>query len=104
MPGPGSPGTSAALNRPYCHARARQVIATTSARPPTANRPPPLLAALLHVRPDELLGVFLEHLVDLVEDRVHVVRELFVPLLALLGGPGLGLLGLFGAPDRKSVV
>src|ERR1017187_372784 len=85
MPGPGCPGTSAALNRPYCHARARQGIATTAARPPTANRPPSLLAALLHVGPDKLLGVFLEHFVDLVEDRVHVVRELFLPLLPLLG-------------------
>src|ERR1022692_4133606 len=100
MPGPGCPGTSAALNRPYCHARARQVIATTAARPPTANRPPSLLAALLHVGPDKLLGVFLEHFVDLVEDRVHVVRELFVPLLALLGGRALPSTDPTATPER----
>src|SRR5690348_18500125 len=52
----------------------------------------------MHVRPDELLGVLLEYLVDLVEDRVHVVGELLLPLPDLLGTPGLGLLGLFGAP------
>src|SRR5579862_9714613 len=59
-----------------------------------------LLAALLDVRADELLGVLLEHLVDLVEDRVHVVGELLVPLLDLLGGRGLVLLGLLGTPRR----
>src|SRR5207244_13408798 len=57
-----------------------------------------LLAALLHVRPNELLGVLLEHLVDLVEDGVHVVGELFVPLLDFLCTASLGLFGLFGAP------
>src|SRR5438874_12198408 len=71
-------------------------------RPPTANRPAPgaprLLAALLHVGPDELLGVLLEHLVDLVQDGVHVVGELFVPLPDFLGAASLGLFGLFGAP------
>ena len=41
------------------------------------------LAALLHEAADELLGVGLEHLVDVVEDRVDVVVEL---LLALGGG------------------
>src|ERR1700722_9145146 len=69
---------------------------TTLARTPTANRPPVLLSALLHVRPDELLGVLLEHLVDLVEDGVHVIGELFVPLGNLRGGARLGLFGLFG--------
>ena len=59
-----------------------------------------LLAALLDVRADELLGVLLEHLVDLVEDRVHVVGELLVPLLDLLGRGGLVLLGFLGAPRR----
>src|SRR5487761_1277775 len=47
---------------------------------PTANRSGRgdggLLAALLDVRTDELLGVLLKHLVDFVEDRVHVVGEL----------------------------
>src|SRR6476620_986298 len=56
---------------------------------------PGLLAALLHVRPDELLGVLLEHLVDLVQDGVHVVGELLLPLPDFLGAAGLGL---FGAP------
>src|SRR5580658_7817633 len=60
---------------------------------------PPLLPALLHVGPDELLGVLLEHLVDLVENRVHVVGELLLPLPDLLGGAGLHLVGLFGAPS-----
>src|SRR5579871_4337345 len=60
----------------------------------------PLLAALLDVRAHELLGVLLEHLVDLVEDRVDVVGELLVPLLDLLGGRGLVLLGLLGTPRR----
>src|SRR3984893_14213093 len=56
-----------------------------------------LLPALLHVGADELLGVLLEHLVDLVEDRVHVVGELLVPLLDLLGRRRLVLFGLVGA-------
>src|SRR5208282_2298448 len=47
---------------------------------------------------NELLGVLLEHLVDLVEDRVHVVGELFVPLPDFLGAARLGLFGLLGAP------
>src|ERR1700691_4067664 len=59
-----------------------------------------LLAALLDVRADELLGVLLEHFVDLVEDRVHVVGELLVPLLDLFGGRRLVLFGLVGAPRR----
>src|SRR6202042_2189806 len=59
-----------------------------------------LLAALLDVGADELLGVLLQHLVDLVEDRVHVVGELLVPLLDLLGRRRLVLFGLVGAPRR----
>src|SRR6201996_1232476 len=59
-----------------------------------------LLAALLDVGADELLGVLLEHLVDLVEDRVHVVGELLVALLDLFGRGGLVFLGLLGAPRR----
>src|SRR5580704_13797699 len=70
----------------------------TPACPPTANRRARLLAALLHVRPDELLRVLLEDFVDLVQDRVDIVGELFVALPDLLGGPGLRLLGLLGAP------
>src|SRR5215467_956980 len=49
------------------------------------------LTALLDIGPDELLGVLLQHLVDLVEDRVNVVGQL---LLALLDFPA-GLLGVF---------
>ena len=44
------------------------------------------LAALLDERSDELLGVGLEDLVDLVEDRVDVVVE----RLLALGDVGLG--------------
>src|SRR5690606_3329161 len=40
-----------------------------------------LLATLLHVRADEVLGVLLEHVVDLVEDRVDVLAELLPALL-----------------------
>src|SRR6266851_10218782 len=58
----------------------------------------PSLAALLHVGPDELLGVLLENLVDLVQDRVHVVSELVLPLPDLLAGLCLAFLLLLGAP------
>src|SRR5215469_1897880 len=67
---------------------------------PTANRGRGLLAALLDVRPDELLGVLFEHLVDLVQDRVHVIGQLLVPLLGFLGGGGLLVLRLLG-PARR---
>src|SRR5664280_2166552 len=57
-----------------------------------------LLAALLHVRAHELLGVLLQHVVDLVQERVHVVTELVVPLLdrvcRVLGGRGIDLVVL----------
>src|SRR5580704_11726613 len=56
------------------------------------------LPALLHVGPDELLGVLFEHLVDLVQDRVHVVGQGLLPFLDILGGLRLGLLGLLAAP------
>src|ERR1700753_3922902 len=59
-----------------------------------------LLAALLHVRADELLSVLLEDLVDLVEDRVHVVGELLLPFPGLRVRGGLVFLGLLGAPRR----
>src|SRR5580658_10771561 len=55
-----------------------------------SGRPTRLLPALLDVVPDELLGVLLEHFVDLVEQVV----ELGLELLALGGRRGgLGLLG-----------
>src|SRR6266568_1553970 len=80
----------------------RDMTPETPARPPTANLRAPramvLLAALLHVGADELLGVLLEHLVDLVEDRIHVVGELLVPLPDFLCAARLGLFGLLGAP------
>src|ERR1044072_5185400 len=41
-----------------------------------------LLAALLDVRADEVLGVLLEHVVDLVENRVDILAELLPALLA----------------------
>src|SRR5689334_22818830 len=69
---PGRPEPRAATG----HARPRPP-AERSAR---ARRPSGLLAALLHVGPDEVLGVLLEHVVDLVQDRVHVLAELFAPL------------------------
>src|ERR1700750_1511562 len=59
---------------------------------------PGLLAALLHVGPDELLGVLLEHLVDLVEDGVHVVGQLLLALLDVTRRLRLGPLGFLGAP------
>src|SRR5258708_40148021 len=65
--------------------------------PPGDNR---LLAALLDIGAHELLSVLLEHLVDLIEDRVHVVGELLVALLDLFGRGGLVFLGLLGAPRR----
>src|SRR5579863_1796133 len=63
------------------------------------GRPTRLLPALLHVVADELLGVLLEDLVDLVEQ----VIELGLQLLALRGRRGgLGLLGrLFLARRRR---
>src|SRR5215470_15593811 len=69
---------------------------TATARPPASG----LLAALLHVRPDELLGVLLEHLVDLVEDGIHVVGELFLPLPDFLGAAGLRLSAILRPPRR----
>src|SRR5207245_989878 len=65
---------------------------------PLRANPPASLPALLHVGPDQLLGVLLEHLVDLVENRVHVVRQPLVAFPDFLGGLRLGLLCLFGTP------
>src|SRR5215475_243222 len=67
---------------------------------PNAKRPTASLAALLDVRTDEFLGVLLEHLIDLVEDRVHVVGQLLVPLLGLVGRRSLVFFGLLSAPRR----
>src|SRR2546423_14098858 len=56
----------------------------------------PSLSALLDVAPDELLGVLLQHRVDLVEQVVDVLADLLVPLgdlrVGLGGRPGLDLL------------
>src|SRR5690349_10420521 len=50
------------------------------------NRPPGgLLTTLLHVCADEVLRVLLEHVVDLVEDRVHVLAELLAAFLTCTG-------------------
>src|ERR1700754_2501373 len=70
-------------------------IPSVVAEGPSGRDPPrayaeaaPLLAALLHVRTHEVLGVLLEHVVDLVEDRVDVLAELLAALLAGRGGAG----------------
>src|ERR1700689_4544889 len=72
------------LTRPYCVRRRGWPVpydrgvrpwrrvpapATRTVGPRGPYVPAGLLPALLHVRPDELLRVLLEHLVDLVEDR-----------------------------------
>src|SRR5215467_7958810 len=88
------------LSRHYRPFGMRMYMPAAAMLSPNANRPTASLAALLDVRADELLGVLLEHLVDLVEDRVHVIGELLVPLLDLLGGGRLVLFGLLGAPRR----
>src|SRR5262249_37512225 len=60
-------------------------------RPAGRRRPPRRsLPALLDVGLYELLGVLLQHGVDLVEDLVHLLLE----LLALVGGLGLARLTL----------
>src|SRR3954453_22720623 len=56
-------------------------------RPSTARRRQPtdhrqmtgLLPAFLHKRPNEVLGIRFENVVDLVEDRVDVLGQLLVP-------------------------
>src|SRR6202042_295702 len=63
---------------------------------PAASRVPSV-AALFHVGPYDILGVLLEHLVDLVENRVHVVGELLLPLLDVARCLRLRLLGLLAA-------
>jgi hypothetical protein len=52
----------------------------------------------LHIRADELFGVLLENLVDLVQDRVDVVGQLVLPLLDLIGLPDIGVLLVLGPP------
>src|ERR1700749_2436080 len=93
------------LSRHYRPIRSCYAVRRFAYREPRSRGPYPggrspgrILAALLDVRADELLGVLLQHLVDLVEDGVHVVGELLVPLLDFLGTASLGLFGLFGAP------
>src|SRR5215468_7961972 len=88
------------LSRHYRSFGMRMYMPAAAMLSPNANRPTASLAALLDVRTDELLGVLLEHLIDLVEDRVHVVGQLLVPLLDLIGRRGLVFLGLLGAPRR----
>src|SRR6516162_8593729 len=73
---------------------------SSAALSPTANRGRASLAALLDIGADELLGVLLEDLVDLVEDRVHVVGQLLVALPYLIDRGSLVLLGLLGPPRR----
>jgi hypothetical protein len=59
------------------------------------------LAALLHIGPDELLGVLLEHLVDLVQNRVDVVSELVLALLDVLGPLRRAVLLLLAAAGSR---
>src|SRR6266516_3692547 len=56
------------------------------------------MPTLLDVGPDELLGVLLQHLVDLVQDRVHVVGQLLLALLDLLARLRAALLGVLATP------
>ena len=73
--------------------------------PGTCNPPPlrlrlaapRLLAASLDVVLDELLGVLLEDLVDLVDEGVHLLLELLAALGELLGPPSLS-----GSPSPSS--
>src|SRR5436305_7736521 len=55
-----------------------------------------LLAALLDIPPHELLGVLLQHGVDLVEQIVDILADLLMPLgdlrVRLRGGPVVDLL------------
>src|SRR5215470_9628645 len=88
------------LSRHYRPFRIRMYMPVAAMFSPNANHPTASLAALLDVRTDEFLGVLLEHLIDLVEDRVHVVGQLLVPLLGLIGRRGLVFFGLLGAPGR----
>src|SRR3954463_13248104 len=58
------------------------------------------LPSLLHVRSHELLGVLLEHLVDLVQDRVDVLGHFLVPLGDLGVDRRLDLVGLLARSGR----
>src|SRR4030095_1505004 len=62
--------------------------------------PAGLLPALLDESADELLSVLLEHLVYLVQNRVDVVRDLFLPFLDVGSSLGLSLVDLIGALGR----
>src|SRR5262245_36392385 len=78
----------------FAGARARPSLA---ARPPAAL-PRRLLAAPLDVVLDELLGVLLEDLVDLVHQGVHLLLQLLAALGELLGAGGVPLLAFPAAP------
>ena len=102
-----SPGSSAGCvvgeevgerHAPRAQERRRQ--GATGQRGPLSGRHGPL-APLLHERPDELLGVLLEHLVDLVEDGIDVFAQGLVTLADVaaldrsvldLVGPTIGVL------------
>src|SRR5215467_7662787 len=91
------------LSRHYRPFGMRMYMPTAAMLSPNANRPTASLAALLDVRTDEFLGVLLEHLIDLVEDRVHVIGQLLLPLLNLVGRRGLVFFGFLGAPRRLAL-
>src|SRR5262249_28823921 len=81
----------------YCRARGRGGRGIRSARTDG------LFPALLDVGADELLGILLEDLIDLVEDRLHVVAELLLAFLDLLASLRGRVLGLFAAPGGLSL-
>src|SRR3989442_14938066 len=67
--------------RPWSRGRGRSSRNHARSRAPGPRRSAPLLASALHVALHELLGVFLEDVVDLVKELVDVLLH----LLALLG-------------------
>src|ERR1700735_4971343 len=77
---------------------ARLVEATLLPRWPPRERGLTSFAALLDIGADELLGVLLEHLVDLVQNRIDVVGELVLAFLDVLGCLRRGVLLLLGSP------
>src|SRR5215469_16637827 len=103
----GLPDVTRVGNRgsPECCRRPTAIAVLSDPKPATDNGAPGmravasrLLAALLHIGPDEFLGVFLQHLVDLVQDRVDIVSQLVLPLTYLISFLDVGVLLLLGPP------
>src|SRR4051794_2948790 len=74
--------------------QSRQYFSDPSFRTLRECRIMALLASLLHVLPHKFLTVLLEHLVDLVQERVDVLGHLLVALGDLRVDRGLDLVGL----------